>query len=157
MSILARAQPDAAIMCLAGGGPADEVERLRQLNNQWLTMRPALMAISTGYPAAEVRESAALFFLAAAKTIAQPASLSPTSRLSSAGRRQMSGVSTGRACLLIYGSRGAAFTRRASHARGLWLCLPGTAPSRLDAVRAEFMAHRRLQLIHDVAETHPRP
>jgi hypothetical protein len=75
MTILSQAQPDAVTMCLAKGGPTREAERLRQLNNQWLTMQPALIATSIGYPAAQVRERTAAFTEAAAKAMAQPAIL----------------------------------------------------------------------------------
>ena len=86
--ILGQVQPDAVTMCLAKAGPAREHERLRQLSTQWMTIQPALIAISAGYPSAGVRERTAAFAQAVSGAVAQPAT--PLRRQGRSRRREAS-------------------------------------------------------------------
>jgi hypothetical protein len=75
MTILGQIHPDTVTMCLAKAGPAREAQRLGQLNAQWMTIQPALIALTAGYPSAEVRAKTATFIEAAAKAVERPAIL----------------------------------------------------------------------------------
>lgn len=75
LTVLGQVQPGAVTMYLAKAGPTREHERLRQLSTQWMTIQPALIAISVGYPSAGVRELTAAFAQAVSRAVAQPASL----------------------------------------------------------------------------------
>lgn len=66
LTIVAEAQPDTVTKFLAKEGAVREADRLRQLSNRWLAMQPVLIAISIGYPSAQVREKTAAFAAAAA-------------------------------------------------------------------------------------------
>jgi hypothetical protein len=75
VTILGQVQPDAVTTALARFGPGREAERLRQLSAQWMTIQPALIALSTGYPSPGVRKRTAELIQAAARAVAEPARL----------------------------------------------------------------------------------
>lgn len=75
LTILSKAHPDIVAANLSKTGPAAEATRMRQVSASWMTILPMLIAISAGYPAAEVRKQAEAFYQAGIKAMAQPASL----------------------------------------------------------------------------------
>lgn len=75
MANLAHAHPAVVMSHLARNGPGPEAERLRNLTAQWITLQPYLIALSAGYPSANVRKHTAVFVEAASQVMQQTASL----------------------------------------------------------------------------------
>ncbi len=75
LAVASEAQPDIVGAHLRRTGPGPEAERLSNLTARWMALQAPLIAISAGYPSADVRDRIGVFARAASRAIAHPAAM----------------------------------------------------------------------------------